>query len=148
MNPTGGVAMGHVVETPSPDDHLLERVPSRENMQRAWKRVKANKGAAGIDGMTIEAFPDFVRDHWEDIREAPFAGTYQPSPVRRKVRNLLKPDTSLDAAISVAMSRKGPWRPARTLAIQTNMTNQWLKDQGLSSVKELWVKIRYPATAR
>ena len=68
---------------------------------------------------------------------------------RTKVRKLLKLGTYLKAAISVAISRKGPWHLARTLATQTGMTNQWLKDQetslklrpsgGLLSVKELWV---------
>jgi RNA-directed DNA polymerase len=67
---------------------------------------------------------------------------------RTKVRNLRNLGTSVNAAISVAMSRKGPWRLSRTLATQTGMTNQWLKDQGLLSVKELWVTIHYPATAR
>jgi RNA-directed DNA polymerase len=67
---------------------------------------------------------------------------------RTKVRELRKLGTSLDTAISVAMSRKGPWHLARTLATQTGMTNQWLKDQGLLSVKSLWVSIHYPATAR
>ncbi len=65
-----------------------------------------------------------------------------------KVRELRKLGTSLHAAISVAISRKGPWRLSRTLATQTGMTNDWLKDQGLLSVKELWVHIHYPATAR
>jgi len=50
--------------------------------------------------------------------------------------------------MSVAISRKGPWHLARTLATQTGMTNKWLKDQGLLSVKELWVHIHYPAKAR
>ena len=67
---------------------------------------------------------------------------------RTKVRELRKLGTFLNAAISVAMSRKGPWHLARTLATQSGMTNQWLMDQGLLSVKELWVKIHYPATAR
>ena len=67
---------------------------------------------------------------------------------RTKVRELRKLGTSLHAAISVAISRKGPWRLSRTLATQTGMTNDWLKDQGLLSVKELWVHIHYPATAR
>lgn len=49
--------MGHAVESPNPDDNLLERMLSRDNMQEAWKRVKANKGAAGIGGMSIEVFP-------------------------------------------------------------------------------------------
>ena len=56
---------------------------------------------------------------------------------RTKVRKLLKLGTPLDAAISVGLSRKGPWKLARTLATQIGMTNQWLKGQGLISVKEL-----------
>jgi RNA-directed DNA polymerase len=75
--------MGHRVELPNPDENLLERILSRENMQSAWKRVKANKGALGVDDMTVEAFPDFAREHWNEIRKSLFAGTYQPSPVRR-----------------------------------------------------------------
>lgn len=75
--------MGHVMEQPNPDEHLLERIFSRENLITAWKRVKANKGAPGIDGMTIEAFPAFARARWEQIRESLMAGTYKPSPVRR-----------------------------------------------------------------
>ena len=75
--------MQRVMEPSNPDVHLLERVLSRENMQRAWKRVRANKGAPGIDGMTIEEFPEFARLHWDSIRESLLAGTYQPSPVRR-----------------------------------------------------------------
>ena len=67
---------------------------------------------------------------------------------RTKVRELIKLGTYQRTAISVGLSRKGPWRLARTLATQTGMTNQWLKDQGLLSVKELWVNIHYPATAR
>ena len=66
---------------------------------------------------------------------------------RTKVRELRKLGTSLHTAISVAISRKGPWRLSRTLATQTGMTNDWLKDQGLLSVKEQWAHIHYPATA-
>ena len=51
-------------------------------------------------------------------------------------------------AILTALSRKGPWHCARTLATQAGMTNKWLAEQGLISVKEQWVKIHYPATAR
>lgn len=67
---------------------------------------------------------------------------------RTKVQHLLKLGTSKKTAILTAISRKGPWHLSRTLATQTGMTNQWLKDQGLVSVKELWVNIHYPATAR
>jgi RNA-directed DNA polymerase len=67
---------------------------------------------------------------------------------KTKVRELLRLGTSRHVSISVAISRKGPWRLSRTLATQTGMTNDWLKYQGLLSVKELWVSIHYPATAR
>jgi RNA-directed DNA polymerase len=75
--------MRHAMESPDPNDHLLERILSQENMLKAWKRVTANKGAAGVDGMSIEAFPEFVRLNWDQIRESLLAGSYQPSPVRR-----------------------------------------------------------------
>jgi RNA-directed DNA polymerase len=52
-------------------------------MQQAWKRVKANKGAAGIDRMSVEPFPAYACAHWDEIREMLTAGSYQPSPVRR-----------------------------------------------------------------
>ncbi|MBW2641614.1 MAG: hypothetical protein JRE10_16040 [Deltaproteobacteria bacterium] len=54
--------------------------------------------------------------------------------------------THPNVAIPMSFSHKGPWKCARTLATQTGMTNQWLKDQGLLSVKELWVNI-YPPQA-
>jgi RNA-directed DNA polymerase len=64
-------------------DRLLEQILSRENMLLAWKRVKANKGAAGMDGMSIEAFPTFARQHWERIRSALEQGAYRPAAVLR-----------------------------------------------------------------
>ena len=68
--------------------------------------------------------------------------------VRTRVRNLLKLGASPNVAVPMSFSRKGPWKCARTLATQTGMTNQWLKDQGLLSVKELWVNINYPTKIR
>ena len=63
--------------------NLLEQILSRENMLSAWKRVKANKGAAGMDGMSTDAFPEFARQHWERIRSALERGTYRPAAVLR-----------------------------------------------------------------
>jgi RNA-directed DNA polymerase len=83
MNPNGGVHMGRVKELFNPNEYLLERILSKENMEVAWKRVKANHGAPGIDGMTIEQFPGHTRPLWAGIRESLFAGRYQPSPVKR-----------------------------------------------------------------
>lgn len=67
---------------------------------------------------------------------------------RTKIRNLLKLGVQLGTSIRAGLNRNGPWAMSRRLAAQHGMTNQWLKDQGLVSVKELWVKIHYPATAR
>ena len=64
---------------------LLEEALMRPNMQRALKRVKKNKGKPGIDGMTVEELPDWLRQHWLRIREELLAGTYQPQPVKRVV---------------------------------------------------------------
>jgi RNA-directed DNA polymerase len=65
-----------------------------------------------------------------------------------KVKNLLKLGTSKRTAILTALSRKGYWRLARTLATHTGMTNKWLAKQRLVSIKEMWIRIHYPATAR
>ena len=62
---------------------LLEAVLARENLQRAWKRVKANKGAAGIDGLDIDQTAAHLRTAWPIIRDRLMAGTYRPMPVRR-----------------------------------------------------------------
>ena len=86
-------------------------------------------------------------DHWLR-RRVRMCYWKQWRRARTKVRELMKLGASLSASISVAMSRKGPWRLARTLATQSGMTNKWLKAQGLLSVKELWVNIHYPAAVR
>ncbi|WP_422133963.1 group II intron reverse transcriptase/maturase [Endozoicomonas sp. ALD040] len=57
---------------------------------KAWKQVRSNKGAPGIDGVTIEAYPDFAKQHWPSVRQALLDGTYKPSPVLRAV--IEKPD--------------------------------------------------------
>lgn len=75
--------MGHVIEQPDPNDHLYERIFSSSNVKSAWKRVKSNKGAAGVDSVSIEAFPGLFRDQWGNIRESLLNGTYKPLPVKR-----------------------------------------------------------------
>jgi len=82
-NPTGGVPMERVIDQPSQEQHLLERILFKENMEMAWKRVRANKGAPGVDGVTIEQFPDYTRSLWKTIRDSLMAGSYRPLPVKR-----------------------------------------------------------------
>ena len=62
--------------TAGPD--LLEQVLARENMARAWKRVKANKGSAGVDGRTVQDTGDALKSAWPDIRKARLDGSYRP----------------------------------------------------------------------
>lgn len=71
---------------------LLEAALTTENLQTAWKRVKANKGAAGVDGLDIEHTAQMLRTRWPDIRQALLAGAYRPQPVRRVM--IPKPDGS------------------------------------------------------
>lgn len=71
---------------------LLEQVVAQENMQRAWKRVKANKGGAGVDRLDIVQTEAHLRQVWSSIRRQLLAGTYQPLPVRRVC--IPKPDGS------------------------------------------------------
>jgi RNA-directed DNA polymerase len=69
---------------------LLEAALTRENLQAAWKRVKANKGAAGVDGLDIEQTQCLLQTKWPQIRQELLAGKYRPSPVRRVA--IPKPD--------------------------------------------------------
>lgn len=62
---------------------LLEAVVERRNLQLALKRVRQNKGSPGIDGMTVEALPTYLRTHWPELRAQLLAGRYQPQPVRK-----------------------------------------------------------------
>ena len=81
VKPTGGARMRHVMVPSDPNVNL--RTLSRDNARQAWKRVKANKGAPGIDKMSIDDFPTFARTHREGIRDSLFSGNYQPLPVKR-----------------------------------------------------------------
>jgi RNA-directed DNA polymerase len=76
---------------PAFSQDLLEQVLTRANLQAAWARVRANKGAAGVDGMTIDEFPAWARDgHWQSVVDELTAGSYFPDPVRRV--EIEKPD--------------------------------------------------------
>ena len=69
---------------------LLEKILDRENLNRAYKRVKANKGAPGVDGMTVEAALPWLKEHGKELMESIRQGKYKPDPVRRK--EIPKPD--------------------------------------------------------
>src|SRR5277367_3249338 len=71
-------------------EQLMEEVCGRENCKQALARVKANRGSAGVDGMTVNELPEFLKQHWPAIREQLLSGTYRPKPVKRV--EIPKPD--------------------------------------------------------
>ena len=64
---------------------LMIEMVSRRNLQAALKRVRRNKGSPGIDGMTVDELPSYLRTNWRQLREDLLAGRYQPSPVLEKL---------------------------------------------------------------
>ncbi len=82
--PTGADVIQRTDLKPAFSDDLLERILQSNNLRSAWNRVRANKGAAGVDGMSINAFPEWAKQgHWRRVVSALRAGDYQPTPVRR-----------------------------------------------------------------
>jgi len=90
MNPTGGAGDRRVAAQPALHEDLMEAVLSPANMKQAWRRVKSNRGAPGIDAMRIEDFPAYAREQWAAIRQSLNDGRYHPQPVRRV--SIPKPD--------------------------------------------------------
>jgi RNA-directed DNA polymerase len=109
-----------IYESPAIPEQVMEEVCGRENCLRALRRVKANKGSPGIDGMTVGELPGYLKQHWPAIREQLLSGTYQPQPVKRV--EIAKPDggvrqlgipTVLDRFIQQAVMQvlQGKWDP-------------------------------------
>jgi RNA-directed DNA polymerase len=77
-------------ESMADSEQLMAAVCERKNCKQALARVKSNKGSAGIDGMTVEQLPVYLKQHWPTIREQLLRGTYKPQPVKRV--EIPKPD--------------------------------------------------------
>lgn len=77
-------------ERPTSTDSLMEEVCERRNLELALKRVMANKGSPGVDGMTVKRLPRYLKRHWPEIRKQLLSGTYKPQPVERV--EIPKPD--------------------------------------------------------
>src|SRR5437868_13014484 len=80
----------HEPESPASTYRLMEEICEREDLKQALQQVKANKGSAGVDGMTVGGITDYLKQHWPAIREQLLSGTYEPKPVRRV--EIPKPD--------------------------------------------------------
>ena len=99
-------------ESQDPGCDLMEAIMGTDNVSEAWKRVKANNGAAGVDEVSIEDFPDLFRAAWPRLRERLASGSYEPAPTLRV--EIEKPDggkrllgipTVLDRVIQQSMVR-------------------------------------------
>jgi len=77
-------------ESPAEEERLMEEVCDRQNLEIAWKRVRANKGSPGVDGLSIDETAAYLREHWPTIRDRLLQGVYAPQPVKRV--EIPKPD--------------------------------------------------------
>lgn len=99
-------------ESPTRTASLMEEICQRDNLWKALKRVQANRGAPGVDGMTVRQLPKYLKRHWPKVRDQLLAGTYRPQPVKRV--EIPKPDggvrklgipTALDRFIQQAVQQ-------------------------------------------
>ena len=113
-------AAGAEPERPAASGPTMEAVVARDNLRKALAQVRRNKGAPGLDGMSVEALAAHLKDHWPEIRAQLLDGTYRPQPVRRVeipkatggTRSLGIP-TVLDRFIQQAVLQvlQGEWDP-------------------------------------
>ena len=110
--PTGDYAAQREDMQPALTDDLFDKVFETANLNRAWKQVRANNGAAGVDGITIEEFSDWIKPQWKSLLVLLCEGRYFPSPVKRV--EIDKPDggkrqlgipTVLDRVIQQAITQ-------------------------------------------
>ena len=87
---TEPLAAKRAPESPAEEERLMEEVCDRQNLEIAWKRVRANKGSPGADGLTIDETAEYLREHWPALRDQLLQGTYAPHPVKRV--EIPKPD--------------------------------------------------------
>ena len=109
----GGITENNITDADRPTDGLLERIVSRNNLNRAYKRVKKNKGTGGVDGMSVDELFAYLKAHGEEIRQLIVAGKYRPQPVRRveipkddgKKKRMLGIPTAVDRVIQQAIAQ-------------------------------------------
>jgi len=82
-NPTGRAESRRVIERRSLGLISVEEVVKKDNILSSWKQVRANKGAPGIDGMSVEEFPAYAQESWKGIKQSLLQGEYHPSAVKR-----------------------------------------------------------------
>ena len=108
----------HKSESPASSEQLMEEICQVENCKQALARVKRNKGSPGIDGMTVEKLPDYLKQHWPKVKEQLLSGTYKPQPVKRV--EIPKPDGGM-----------------RKLGIPTAL-DRWIQQMVLQVLQRSW----------
>lgn len=106
------ITENNITNADRPEDGMLEEILSPRNLNLAYKRVKKNKGAGGVDGMGVEALLQYLKDNGEELRQTIMDGKYRPQPVRRveipkengKTRKLGIP-TAVDRVIQQAIAQ-------------------------------------------
>jgi len=83
LTPSGDLGAWRVMESPPVDYASVEYIVSNASITEAWKKVRSNKGAPGVDGISIEAFPKKTRPQWIEIKKQILEGSYVPSPALR-----------------------------------------------------------------
>ena len=80
---TGASVAVRAPESPAICEYLMEEVLERDNLRKALRRVKSNKGSPGIDGMSVWQLPGYLKEHWREVRDGLVSGAYKPQPVKR-----------------------------------------------------------------
>lgn len=111
-------AAKHRTQSPVTSNELMEEILEPTNLKMALKRVQANKGAPGVDGVTVDALVPYLREHWPALREQLLEGTYRPQPVRRV--EIPKPNGGI-----------------RKLGIPTTV-DRWLQQAVLQVLQQQW----------
>ena len=102
---------------------LMEEILDRDNLNKAYKRVKTNKGAPGIDGMTVEEAMPWLKEHQKELLESIRGGWFKPNPVRRK--EIPKPDGGIrKLGIPTVIDRIVQQAVAQVLTLQGKATGQ------------------------
>ena len=83
LTPSGDLGAWRVMKSPPVDLASVEYIVSSTSIAEAWKKVRSNKGAPGVDGISIERFPKWGRPQWNDIKKQLLEGSYVPSPALR-----------------------------------------------------------------
>ena len=101
--PTGDYFTQRELMQPALKLHLFEEVLTAPNLKRAWTQVRANKGAAGVDGLQIDSFLEWLLLHWKQCERQLRNGHYHPSPVRRVDRYIAPAISAFPSSMTVRL---------------------------------------------